>query len=329
MGHILVIRYGGFGDLILSMGAFRSIRAHHAHDHVALLTMARFADLMRPSNYFDEILIDDRPGFSQALEWLRLARLLRSRGFDRVYDLQRNHRTALLYRVIGAGRKIEWSGVIRGASHFVRDDPDDRRHITERLAEQLAVAGVTQMVPPDLSWLRGGPAKFGLPKEYALVVSGGAPHRPEKRAPVEVFASLCRYLQTRGIAPVLLGTADERAHIDEILAASPGAIDLCDRTGFGDLADLARGAVGAVGNDTGPMHLVAAVGCPSLVLFTAASDPRRVRPLGPRVRVLQSVAPDRLDAEAVTGAWEELVALPAGASNPSRPGISIPTARQR
>ncbi|MBV9154138.1 MAG: glycosyltransferase family 9 protein, partial [Alphaproteobacteria bacterium] len=151
----------------------------------------------------------------------------------------------------------------------------------------------------------------------------------EKRAPVEVFASLCRYLQTRGIAPVLLGTADERAHIDEILAASPGAIDLCDRTGFGDLADLARGAVGAVGNDTGPMHLVAAVGCPSLVLFTAASDPRRVRPLGPRVRVLQSVAPDRLDAEAVTGAWEELVALPAGASNPSRPGISIPTARQR
>ena len=329
MRRILVIRYGGFGDLILSMGAFRSIRAHHAHDHVALLTMARFADLMRPSNYFDEILIDDRPGLSGAIEWLRLARLLRSRGFERVYDLQRNHRTALLYHVIGAGRKSEWSGVIRGASHFVRDDRDDRRHITERLAEQLAIAGVTQMMPPDLSWLRGDPAEFGLQKEYVLVAPGGAPHRPEKRAPAALFAAFCRYLQTRAIAPVLLGTASERAHIDDILPACPGAIDLCGRTDFGKLADLARGAAGAIGNDTGPMHLAAAVGCPSLVLFTEASDPRRVRPLGPRVRVLRSVAPDRLDAEAVTAAWEDVVALPVSAPNPSRPGISMPAVRRR
>ena len=321
MRRILVIRYGGFGDLILSMAAFRSIRAHHADDHVALLTMARFADLMRPSNYFDEILIDDRPGLSQALEWLRLARLLRSRGFDRVYDLQRNHRTALLYRVIAAGRKIEWSGVVRGASHFVRDDPNDRRHITERLAEQLAIAGVTQMMAPDLSWLHGNPARFGLPKDYVLVAPGGAPHRPEKRAPAEVFTAFCRSIQEREMSPVLLGTASERTHIDQILAACPGAIDLCDRTGFGDLADLARGAVGAIGNDTGPMHLAAAVGCPSLVLFTEASDPERVRPLGPRVRVLRSEAPDRLDAEAVIAAWEKFAARPVGGKNPAAPGI--------
>src|SRR5215470_8711377 len=178
--RILVIRYGGLGDLILRMSAFRSIRARHESDHVTLLTMGRFVDLVAPSNYFDEILIDDRPGPSQPLEWLRLARLLRSRAFDRVYDLQRNHRTALLYRVIGAGRTIEWSGVVRGASHFIADDPNDDRHITERLAEQLAVAGVTEMLPADLSWLRGNPGRFDLPKEYALMVPGGAPHRPEK-----------------------------------------------------------------------------------------------------------------------------------------------------
>jgi ADP-heptose:LPS heptosyltransferase len=310
MRRILVIRYGGFGDLILSMGAFRSIRVHHVHDHVALLTMGRFADLLRPSGCFDEILIDDRPGISRALEWLRLARALRSRGFDRVYDLQRNHRTALLYRVMTAGRRIEWSGVIRGASHFVRDEPDDRRHITERLEEQLAIAGVTQMMPPDLSWLRGNPAQFGLPKDYVLVAPGGAPHRPEKRAPAELFGALCRYLQARGIAPVLLGTASERTHIDRILAACPGAIDLCGRTGFGDLADLARAAVGAIGNDTGPMHLAAAVGCPSLVLFTEASDPRRVRPLGPRVQVLQSNAQGPLDSAEVIAAWQALTGRP-------------------
>ena len=65
-----------------------------------------------------------------------------------------------------------------------------------------------------------------------------------------------------------------------------------------------------MGNDTGPMHLTAAVGCPSLVFFTPASDPRRVRPLGPRVQVLQSQMPGRLDAKAVTAKWEELIGSP-------------------
>jgi len=310
MRRILVIRYGGLGDLILSMGVFRTLRAHHRNDHLTLLTMGRFAGLFAGSNYFDEILIDDRPGLSQALGWLRLARLLRSRGFDRVYDLQRNHRTALLYRVIGAGRKLEWSGVARGASHFIRDDPNDRRHITKRLAEQLAVAGIEETLPPDLSWLGGDAGRFGLPEAYALVVPGGAPHRPEKRAPAEVFAALCRHLQQRGIAPVLLGTAGDRRAIEDILGRCSGAIDLSNRTVFGDIADLARGAAGAIGNDTGPMHLTAAVGCPSLVLFTQASDPNRVRPLGPRVRVLQSTTPDPFDADAVIAAWHELTAPP-------------------
>jgi ADP-heptose:LPS heptosyltransferase len=305
--RILVIRYGGLGDLILCMSAFRSIRAHHASDHVTVLTMGRFADLVASSHYFNEILIDDRPGLSQPLAWLRLARLLRSRAFDRVYDLQRNHRTALLYRVIGAGRKIEWSGVVRGASHFIADDPSDNRHITERLAEQLALAGITETLPADLSWLQGNPTRFDVPKRYALIVPGGAPHRPEKRAPAEVFAVFGRHLQAQGIAPVVLGTASERAHIDEILAACAGAVDLSGRTGFGDIADLARGAVGAIGNDTGPMHLAATVGCPSLVLFTPASDPRRVRPLGPRVQVVQFETPDRLEAKAVTARWDELI----------------------
>ena len=308
MRRILVIRYGGFGDLILSMGTFRTIRAHHSGDHIAVLTMARFAELLGGSGYFDEILIDDRPKLSQALGWLRLARILRSRRFERVYDLQRNLRTALLYRVIGAGRALEWSGVIRGASHFVRDDPNDARHITERLAEQLAVAGIAETLPAEFSWLDGNPGRFGLPSTYALIVPGGAPHRPEKRAPAQFFGALCRYFAERGIAPVLLGTTSERGQIDAIVAGCPRAIDLSDQTSFGDLAGLARGAVGAVGNDTGTMHLAAAVGCPSLVLFTRASDPMRVRPMGPRVRVVQRETPEAPEFVGVVAAWEELIA---------------------
>jgi ADP-heptose:LPS heptosyltransferase len=307
MRRILVIRYGGFGDMILSMGAFRTIRAHHAADHMTALTTRRFAELLRQSGYFDEVLIDDRLKPWQLGGWLALARALRRERFDRVYDLQRNERTAVLYRVVSAGRRVEWSGVVRGCSHFVRDDPDDHRHIVERLAEQLAVADIPEVLPPDLGWLKDGTAdRFDLPPAYALIVPGGAPHRPEKRAPAESFAALGRHMIGQGIVPVMLGTDSERGQIDAISAACPGAIDLSDGTGFGDIADLARGAAGAVGNDTGAMHLTAALGCASLVLFSSASDPRRVRPQGRRVHVLQTETLRELSAGELIAAWERL-----------------------
>jgi ADP-heptose:LPS heptosyltransferase len=307
MRRILVIRYGGFGDMILSMGAFRTIRAHHARDHVTALTTRRFADLLRASAYFDEILIDDRLKPWRLAGWLEVARKLRGRRFDRTYDLQRNERTAVLYRILKTGRSLEWSGVVRGCSHHVRDDPNDRRHITERIAEQLAVAGICETLQPDLAWLNGEVGRFGLPPKYALIVPGGAPHRPEKRAPAESFAGLARHLVGEAIAPVLLGTSAERDQIEAIAEAAPGAIDLSDRTTFGDIADLARGAIGAVGNDTGAMHLAAAVGCPSLVLFSNASDPMRVAPQGRRVQVLENTSLRDLTTERLIAAWRELV----------------------
>src|SRR3954447_9126307 len=308
MRRILVIRYGGFGDMILSMAAFRTIRAHHPAGRVSVLTTRRFSDLLPQSGDFDQGLIDDRLKPWQLAGWLRQARVLRETRFDRVYDLQRNERTAVLYRLMTAGRGLEWSGVIRGSSHYVSDDPGDRRHITERLAEQLAVAGIPEMLPADLVWLAGDVGRFGLPPAYALIVPGGAPHRLEKRAPAEAFAGLSRHLLGQGIAPVLLGTASEHDQIDAICRACPGAIDLSDKTSFGDIADLGRGAVGGIGNDTGAMHLVAAVGCPSLVLFSAASDPMRVSPRGRRVHIVEVETLRSLEADRLIVAWQELCA---------------------
>ena len=292
------------------MAAFRTIRMHHRADRVTALTTPPYRELLETSGYFDDALVDNRPKPWRAAAWLDLVGRLRRGRFARVYDLQRNSRTAILYRAIGLGHALEWSGVVRGASHFVHDDPEDRRHISVRLAEQLAVAGVAPMQPPDLGWLAGDAGRFGLPARYCLIAAGGAPHRPEKRAPAACFAALGRHLVARGIAPLLLGTEAERRQIEEIVAACPGALSLCGRTSFGDIADLARGALGAVGNDTGIMHLAAAAGCPSLVLYFAASDPRRIRPLGRRVSVLETVAPQALQPERLIAAWEGLGSQP-------------------
>ena len=68
--------------------------------------------------------------------------------------------------------------------------------------------------------------------------------------------------------------------------AEAGALDLTGRTSLLELAEVARGADVAVGNDTGPMHMAATVGCRAVVLFSAASDPAICAPRGD-VRIIR------------------------------------------
>ncbi|MDA8250627.1 MAG: glycosyltransferase family 9 protein [Rhodospirillales bacterium] len=270
MRRVLVIRLGALGDLVLSFAAFAAIRAHHAGDGIALLTTAPFADLARRAPWFDRVDVDDRPAWWNLPGLARLMRQLR--GYDLVYDLQTSARSSRYFRLAG---RPPWSGIARGCVLPHANPRRDFMHTLERQREQLEMAGITTFPAPDLSWLDG--AAFDLPRPYALLVPGAAPHRPAKRWPAVRFAELADTLVRRGVTPVVLGTQAE----SPLAAAIPAARDLTGRTSLADIATLARGAALAVGNDTGPMHLIAAVGCPSVVLFSAESDPALTAPRGP------------------------------------------------
>jgi ADP-heptose:LPS heptosyltransferase len=175
-------------------------------------------------------------------------------------------------------------------------------HSLDRQAEQLAAAGIADVPPPDLSWARADVARFALPPRYALIAPGGAAHRPEKRWPGQRFAQIARIVAGRGAAPVVVGGADELMLGDAIAAAEPRARNLAGETTLLELATIARGAAGAVGNDTGPMHLAAVAGCPTLVLFSAASDPALTAPRGPHVTVLARPSLGALTVQEVAAA---------------------------
>ncbi len=135
---------------------------------------------------------------------------------------------------------------------------------------------------------------------------GSAPHRPAKRWPAPRFAALARELAEQGTAPVLLGTKAEARELAEITQACPAARDLGGETGLEEIAALARGARLAVGNDTGPMHLIAAAGCPSLVLYSAESDPARSAPRGPKVEILREETLENLELDRVLAVLKSL-----------------------
>jgi ADP-heptose:LPS heptosyltransferase len=283
-GRILVIRLGALGDFVLSLGPFAAIRRHHRGAHIVLLTTEPFVEFARQSGYFDEVWTDSRPRALDIAGWIALRRRLRAGRFDRVYDLQTSDRTGWYYRLLAPGPRPEWSGVARGVSHPDRNPERTRSHTVDRQRAQLRQADIADVPAPDLGWVEADIRRYGLPPRYALLVPGGAAHRPEKRWPAWRYGELAERLSDRGVAPVLIGTAAEAAAADEIARRCLALRSLVGATSFADIVALARDAEGAVGNDTGPMHLIAAAGCPSVVLFSRASDPARTAPRPPAGR---------------------------------------------
>lgn len=308
MKAILVIKLGALGDFVICFGPFAAIRDHHRDARIHLLTTAPYAELAGKSGYFDDIIIDRRAKPWQPLEWLRLVIRLRALRTTRVYDLQRKTRTRILYRALSLGRRLEWSGVIPGCSHYVPDPPDDHRHILAKFADQLARAGIATVPPPDLSWFGANMQVSPPAQRFAVLVPGSSPRWIEKRAPLRVFAAAARRLLSCGITPVLVGTAADRDRVAEIVDVIPGAIDYCGKSTIEMLAFLGRHATLAIGNDTGPMHILSAVGCPVIVLFSERVPPERVKPIGSSVTVIVKPRLDLITDSEIETAIEALVA---------------------
>jgi ADP-heptose:LPS heptosyltransferase len=302
MSRVLVLKLGALGNVILSLGPFAAIRHHHAGDHITLLTTRPWAGWLATSPYFDDILIDERPAIWNLPGVLKLRRQLLNGRFDRVYDLQTSSRSSNYFRLFPRRLRPEWSGIAPGCSHPDNNPRRNHIHDIDRQFAQLGSAGVTETCPADVSWSGGDLAGFGLPQDIALLVPGSSAHRPAKRWPVRHYTTLAAALLARNLTPVILGTTQEGAIAREIRAIVPGAIDLTGRTGLPDIASLGRAARLAVGNDTGPMHLIAATGCAAVVLFSDDSDPALCAPRGRSVTVLRRTTLSDLDPATVLAA---------------------------
>lgn len=308
-GGILVIKLGALGDIFLAMEAFHAIRTHHAGERVVLLTRPQFAKFAERMPWFDEVWVDPGPKLWQVAGWLAVRKRLRSGDFDRVYDLQCNDRTGFYFRLLGS-RRPEWCGVVKGCSHPSPDFSGLSLHVTERSLRMISAAGVPWAGPADLSWLDGSLEGLPVPERFVLIAPGCAPHRPEKRWPAAGYAEFARLLADRGLAVVAVGTSVDHDIIGAIRAANPDVVDFSGKTSLGQLAALARRAAGVVGNDTGPVHITAAVGAPTLVLMSGVTDPVRMVPRGPSVGWLRE---EKLADLAVGPVMEALRLRPAGA----------------
>lgn len=271
---ILVIKLSALGDMVMAFPAFARIRAAYPTASISLLTTPPFGALAKASPYFDRVWTDGRPG--GGLGWLNLIVRLRRARFTRVYDLQGSDRTRLIRHALWPFPPI-WS----------KAGPADL-HPLERHAHQLQQAGIWPDAPmalmsapaPDVSWLIEGAEPAHPVRPLALLIPGSAATRPLKRWPAERYGALAKALIERGYDVAVIGAEQERPIADTIRRSAPTARDLTGKTDFAAIARLAASAALVVGNDTGPTHLAAAAGAPTIALFSSDSSPALSAPRG-------------------------------------------------
>jgi len=318
--RVLVIKLGGVGEMVLSFPAFERIRHEHPKAKITLLTTQPFEALAKSSPFFNTV--DAEGAAKDPASWGALILRIRAGHFDRVYDLQNDNSTNLIFQALRPFAP-QWSGVALGAALPHRNRQRHRMHQLERQADQLKDAGIwpdapvtpLSAAPPDISWIlaRGAQNRSmsvaGGHRPLVLLAPGSENNRAELRWPIELYGQFAKRMQDAGFDIVVIGALNQSNLAHAIQRQSARARDLTGRTDLVQIASLGARAALAVGNDLGPLHLIAAAGAPTIALFPSEPDPFVIAPRG-HVTVLHAPALKDLAVDTVVNAQRILAPAP-------------------
>jgi heptosyltransferase-2 len=288
--RILVRGVNWLGDALMSTPTLQRLREAAPDSEITLLTQAKLADLFQHYPHIDEVMT------SHPTEGIfALARRIRERRFDLALILPNSHRSALeafLARIperVGYGRRwlltrslpkvaittrkksvAEIKQLVAQNAHGRQTFPVEAHHVYNYL--RLIGAPWT---PPQLHVTNDEVvrAKRRLPNPGPwLGLNPGAEYGPAKRWPIERFIEAANRLHKKlNCGWILFGGPSDAPLTAQIAAACASAVDLAGKTTLRELCALFRCCKAVLTNDTGPMHLAAAVGVPVIVPFGSTS----------------------------------------------------------
>ena len=307
--RILLIRLGALGDVVRTLPAFASIRAHYPRAHLAWLVERNAESAVRAQPGVDEVLLFPREELEAALRaWQPLSMLreagrfvadLRRHRFDLVLDFHAILKSGLIARLSGASLRVGYDrphsreAAWRFANRRARIEPAriSRFDRNAALIEFLGIrrAPVAEAAPADVPVLPIEPSRadrFALqrgsrPDSAPIVIHPGtSPATPYKRYPVEAWGEVARRLADDGfLCIVTAGPADSETGLARaVVESSAGAAELAPPTPtLADLAALYSTCRLFLGSDSGPLHVASLVGTP-VVQVLGPTDPVENRP---------------------------------------------------
>ncbi|MGB8241355.1 MAG: lipopolysaccharide heptosyltransferase II [Azonexus sp.] len=293
----LIVAPSWIGDTIMAQPLFARLHARYPGLQLDALAPRWVAPVLQR---MDEItgVVDSPFGHGQLslkVRW-RLARQLAARGYDTVYVLPNSLKSALLPFMAGIPHRVGFTGESRYGLINIRHDLDKAALplMVERFAQLAEDSGAALQKPVSYPKIRSTAAdqektlselKLERPPRIAAFCPG-AEFGPAKRWPAAHFAALARMLADAGYAIWLFGSPKDHAVADEIAQLAPGLCrNLCGATTLGQAVDLLALADLVVCNDSGLMHVAAALGRPIVALY-GSSSPGFTPPLSDQATIL-------------------------------------------
>ncbi|MDX6529116.1 MAG: heptosyltransferase [Blastocatellia bacterium] len=326
--NILVIDFGQLGDVVMSLPALRAIRERYPHALITVMVGRPGAQIIDMSGYANATIEVDRVQLRDGFKPLSVVRIfqvvkdVRQRKFDFVIDLHSFSETNLLGFFSGASKRLFSRRPGRSLdflANFTPQPPVDKndpgQHLIDRYLDVLVPLGIRDQprVPRLLTraeddravdvLLRKAKAETGTP---LVGLFPGAGH-PGRCWPLEQFAELADFLiRNDGVRPIIFVGPEERHLVQRMRALFPSTCVVLERLTIPQLAAAQARLAVFVSNDTGPVHIAAAVGTPIVVMIDLPR-PHAYVPTGVSQRLIFSESVTAIDVEQVYAATRELL----------------------
>jgi ADP-heptose:LPS heptosyltransferase len=326
--NILVIDFGQLGDVVMSLPALRAIRERYPDARITVLVGRPGAQIIDMSSYADAAIEVDRVQLRDGFKPLSVVRIfqvvkdVRQRKFDFVIDLHSFSETNLLGFFSGAskrlfsrrpGRSLDFLANFSPKPPVDKNDPE--QHLIDRYLDVLVPLGIKDQprVPRLLTraeddravdvLLRKAKAETGTP---LVGLFPGAGH-PGRCWPLEQFAELADFLiRNDGVRPVIFVGPEERHLVQRMRVLFPSTCVVLEKLTIPQLAAAQARLAVFVSNDTGPVHIAAAVGTPIVVMIDLPR-PHAYVPTGASQRLIFSESVTAIEVDQVYAATRELL----------------------
>ena len=282
--------------MIMAHSLFQLLKARHPDRLLDLIAPPATLPLAARMSEITEVIALDVPHGRLALrERLRLGRRLRERNYTQAYVLPRSFKSALPAWACGATRRTAYLGEARyGLINDIRHEPSGRKM---RTVDRFLMLGLEPgdplpaALPPrlitDPNHGRAVLERLGVTRcERVLALCPGAEYGSAKRWPARHFAALAKTYRAQGWQVWLVGGPRDQDAARAIQTLSDNiCIDLTGCTTLLEAVDLLGLSTAVVSNDSGLMHVAAALGLPLVAVF-GSSDPKHTPPLDKRAIAL-------------------------------------------
>ena len=286
--RILVVRLSALGDVVMGLSVLSTLRARFGSAHIGWLVEDRFAPILEGHPQIDRLHVYDRKVIRRISGWPRaidLAKELRAENYDIALDFQGNLKSGVLTRLSGAPRRVGLK------------PPHSREGNHRFMTESVAIlaghrfAGYREVL--DHVFGPGSEAPALLPAQpegdgEILFHPGVSGFGAYKRWPAAHFAALGdRLAQALGRGVTLTAGPGERGQAEAVRELMQGDARIVEPDSLKALVNTLAGAHIVVAADTGPAHIAAATGVPTLTLF-GPKDPAVMAPLGKHTRAVRA-----------------------------------------